>query len=81
MPNLLPESTRTDISIFADSGNVWGVDYDSSIDESDKIRSSAGVSANWLSPVGPLSFVLAHDISKADTDVTQSFTFNLGTSF
>ena len=57
------------------------INYDSSIDESDKIRSSAGVSANWLSPLGLLSFVLAHDISKADTDVTQSFTFNLGTSF
>ena len=81
LPNLLPENSKTDIGLFLDFGNVWGVDYDSSIDESDKIRSSAGVSANWLSPVGPLSFVLAHDISKADTDVTQSFTFNLGTSF
>ena len=78
---MLPENSKTDIGLFLDFGNVWGVDYDSSIDESDKIRSSAGVSANWLSPVGPLSFVLAHDISKADTDVTQSFTFNLGTSF
>ena len=81
LPNLLPESYRTDFSLFLDTANVWGVDYDSSIDESDKIRSSAGVSANWLSPVGPLSFVLAHDISKADTDETQAFNFQIGTSF
>ena len=57
------------------------MDYDSSVDESSKIRSSVGVATSWLSPIGPLSFILAQDISKADTDVTQSFTFNLGTSF
>ena len=31
MPNLLPESTNTDIGLFLDIGNVWGVDYDDSI--------------------------------------------------
>ena len=45
LPNFLPEDTNTDVSLFLDFGNVWGVDYDSSIDESNKIRSSAGVSA------------------------------------
>ena len=44
MPNLLPENTNTDIGLFLDFGNVWGVDYDSSIDDSNKIRSSTGVS-------------------------------------
>ena len=29
LPNLLPEDTYTDISLFLDFGNVWGVDYDS----------------------------------------------------
>ena len=81
MPNLLPESSKTDVGLFLDFANIWGVDYDSSIDESNKIRSSLGVTTNWLSPIGPMSFVLAQDLSKADTDVTQSFTFNLGTSF
>ena len=64
-----------------DFGNVWGVDYDSSIDESNKIRSSTGIIANWMSPIGPMNFVLAHDLSKADTDQTQRFSFNLGTTF
>ena len=81
LPNLLPDSTKTDIGLFLDFANVWGVDYDSSIDDSNKIRSSAGVAANWLSPIGPLSFTFATNISKADTDKTETFNFNLGTTF
>ena len=81
LPNLLPENYNTDISLFLDFGSVWGVDYDSTIDESTDIRSSTGISANWMSPIGPLSFILAQNISKADTDKTQSFNFNIGTTF
>ncbi len=81
LPNLLPENYNTDISLFLDAGSVWGVDYDSSLDESTDLRSSTGVAANWMSPIGPLSFVLSQDLSKADTDKTQSFSFNIGTTF
>ena len=81
LPNLLPDSSNIDFGLFLDAGNVWGVDYDSSIDDSNKIRSSTGIAANWLSPLGPMSFVLSQNISKADTDETQSFNFNLGTTF
>tara|TARA_B100000886_G_scaffold336654_1_gene295855 strand:+ start:4741 stop:6972 length:2232 start_codon:yes stop_codon:yes gene_type:complete len=81
LPNFLPENYNTDISLFLDFGSVWGADYDSSIDESNDVRSSTGLSANWMSPIGPLSFVLSQNISKADTDETQSFSFNIGTTF
>ncbi len=81
LPNLLPEDTNTDLGLFLDFGNVWGVDYDSTLDDSNKIRSSAGIAANWMSPLGPMSFVLSQNISKADTDKTESFNFNLGTTF
>ena len=81
LPNLLPESTQTDVGFFLDFGNVWGVDYDNSIDESSKIRSSTGAIINWNSPLGPMNFTLATNISKASTDVTESFNFNLGTTF
>ena len=40
LPNLLPDNTKTEIGTFLDIGNVWGVDYDDSIDESNKLRSS-----------------------------------------
>ncbi len=81
LPNVLPEDTNADISAFLDFGNVWGVDYDSSIDDSNKIRSSTGVVANWMSPIGPMNFVFSQNLSKASTDKTQSFSFNLGTTF
>ena len=81
LPNLLPESSNTDISLFLDFGNVWGVDYDDSIDESNKLRSTTGIAASWISPLGPMTFTLSQNLSKADTDVTESFNFNLGTTF
>ena len=81
LPNFLPESTKTDVGVFFDLGNVWGVDYDDTLDESNKIRSSAGISASWISPLGPMTFILAQSLSKASTDVTESFNFNLGASF
>ena len=81
LPNLLPESSRTEVGFFLDFGNVWGVDYDDTLDESNTIRSSAGLAASWLSPIGPLTFVLSNNLNKASTDKTQSFSFNLGTTF
>ena len=56
-------------------------DYDKTIDDSNKVRSSAGISTNWNSPVGPMSFVFSQNLSKASTDITESFNFSLGTTF
>ena len=81
LPNLLPDGTNTDVGLFLDFGNVWGVDYDSSIAGSNKIRSSTGIMASWTSPLGPMTFTLSQNLSKADTDKTESFNFQLGTTF
>ena len=81
LPNFLPESSKTDVGAFLDFGNVWGVDYDDSIDDSNEIRSSAGITASWNSPVGPMTFVISSNLSKANSDKTESFNFNLGTTF
>ena len=81
LPNLLPESTQTDIAIFMDMGNLWSVDYDSSINGSNGIRSSVGVSSNVYTAIGPLSFVFALPMTKESTDTTQTFKFQIGTSF
>ena len=81
MPNLLPESSRTDVSLFLDTGNVWSVDYSDSIDDTNKIRSSVGLAANVFTVIGPLSFVFAQDLTKSNTDETESFNFRIGTSF
>ncbi len=81
LPNLLPDSSRTEVGLFLDFGNVWGVDYDGDIGDSNKIRSSTGILTSWISPIGPMTFILSSNLSKADTDETQSFNFNLGTTF
>ena len=80
LPTLLPELESIDFNIFLDAGNVWGVDYNDSLDNS-KIRSSTGLSIDWLTPVGPLNFVFAQPITKSSTDVEQSFKFDIGTTF
>lgn len=81
LPNLLPESSRVDVGLFLDAGNLWHVDYSDDIDDSNKIRSSIGSNISWISPIGPMSFVFSKNITKADTDRTEGFTFRLGTTF
>ena len=63
-----------------DIANVWGVDYDSSLDDNE-IRSSIGVGMDWFTPVGPLTFSLAQPINKGNNDKVENFRFNLGTTF
>ena len=81
LPNLLPELESVDFNIFFDAGNVWGIDYSDAIDDSNKIRSATGITVDWFTPIGPLNFSFAKDITKASTDKTESFQFNLGTTF
>ena len=81
LPNLLPEAYKTDFSLYLDSANIWGVDYSDSIDDSNKIRSSVGVAANVFTAIGPLSWTLSQSLTKASSDVTETFNFNIGTSF
>ena len=81
LPGVLSTMENLDFSYFIDVANVWGVDYDSSVDQSNFIRSSTGIGMDWLTPVGPLSFSLTQPISKKSTDKTETFRFNLGTTF
>ena len=81
LPKIFENSQNTDFSVFFDMGNIWAVDYDSNIDDSNKLRSSLGVALDWYTPIGPLNFSLSQPLSKASTDQTETFRFNLGTSF
>ena len=81
LPNILPEFTKTDIGLFLDIGNLWGVDYSSSADDGYKIRASTGINTSWTSPIGPMTFVFSQNLSAKGTDKTESFNFKLGTSF
>ena len=81
LPQIMPNSQNTDFSIFFDAANVWGVDYSSGLQDSSKIRSSLGIAVDFFTPIGPLSISLSEAITKSNSDITESFRFNLGTTF
>ena len=81
VPYILQTQESMDLKVFFDAGNIWGVDYSSSLDDSNTIRTSTGLALEWITPIGPLSFTYAEALSKASTDKTQSFKFQLGTTF
>jgi outer membrane protein insertion porin family len=87
-------SVRT--SFFVDVGNVWDTEFDldnySNLSDSQQsiltdysdpgtYRSSAGMSIQWLSPMGPMVFTWSKPIKQYDGDEHEFFSFNIGTTF
>ena len=81
LPQLFPTLETLDFTYFVDAANVWGMDYNSSFDDKSKIRTSTGLAMDMLTPIGPLSFSFAKPITKHKSDQTESFRFNIGTTF
>ena len=81
IPQILPNSDNTNFSIFLDAANIWGVDYNSTLSNNSKIKSSIGITVDFFTPIGPLNFSLSEVLSKHKNDVSESFRFNLGTTF
>ena len=44
-------------------------------------RAGTGVVLEWLSPLGPISFIFAHPLLKKDGDKTSGFEFTIGREF
>ncbi|MFZ9759398.1 MAG: BamA/TamA family outer membrane protein, partial [Burkholderiaceae bacterium] len=63
---------------YLDAGSVWGEDDDVTLSD---LRASAGVGLSWFSPVGPLKLSFGQPIKKQDGDETESFQFQIGSSF
>jgi len=87
-------SMRT--SAFLDVGNVWDTKFDKnkfSYLQADQLelipdyakandyRASVGVSLQWISQLGPLTFSLSKPLSKQPGDRLETFSFNIGTTF
>ena len=81
IPKIFENAQNLDAVFFFDAASIWGVDYDSSLDDGGKLRSSIGIGIDWYTVVGPLSFSLTEVITKEDTDKKETFRFNLGTTF
>ena len=81
LPKLLPSFQNTDVSFFLDAANLWGVDYDSTLDDRSTIRSATGLAVDIFTPIGPLNFSYSFPITKSSSDITESVRFNLGTTF
>ena len=81
LPQILPNSENIDAVLFLDAANLWGVDYDSSLDDDGDLRSSVGIALDMFTLIGPMSFSLAQPITKGSNDITESFRFNIGTTF
>lgn len=87
-------SMRT--SFFVEAGSIWDTQFnqdafkDLTVSERDKIpdyqdysaiRASGGLTMQWLSPLGPISFTLAKALKKEDYDETDVFQFNIGRTY
>lgn len=77
-PPFMADSKSVRLSLFYDVGNVFASTDDFSAQD---LRMSAGLSAVWLSPVGPLSISVAQAFNDQSGDDTQFFQFNLGAGF
>ena len=77
---MLENSENIDFLVFFDVGNVWGVDYLMVVMKVVKLEVPRAA-IDWLTPIGPLNFTLATALTKSDNDKTETFRFNLGTSF
>ena len=81
LPQILPNLQNADFSIFLDAATMWGTDYNTSLGQDNRIRSSVGIAIDIFTPIGPLNFSLAEALSHDSKDITQTFRFNLGTTF
>ena len=80
LPQILSNAQNIEVISFFDMANLWGVD-DNILDDGSKLRSSIGLGIDWFTPIGPLNFSLAYPLTKANTDKTETFRFNIGTTF
>ena len=66
------------LSNYLSLGSLWDNDY---ISSSHELRSSFTTSLDILTPIGPLSFSYSLPLLKEDNDITNNFSFSIGTTF
>jgi outer membrane protein insertion porin family len=74
----IQDSRSFRLTTFFDIGNVFGPGQRFALGD---LRYSSGVTAVWVSPLGPLTLSFALPLKKEDNDDTQPLQFTFGTSF
>ena len=77
-PPFLENKSRARLALFVDAGNVFA-EFDDF--ESSDIRGSVGLGLSWVTGLGGISAAIASPFNDEPGDDTESFQFNLGTSF
>ena len=75
---LFDEKDNVNFKIFYTIGSLWDSDY---INSDFELRSSAGISLDFLTAVGPISLSYSLPISKSNSDEINNLNFTIGTSF
>ena len=71
---------------FIDVGNVFNTDCPAFSDrcldfDAEELRITTGFAVSWLSPMGPMSFALAHPLNNKPGDEVERFSFEVGQTF
>ena len=76
---LFDEKDNINIKTFLSTGSIWNSDYTN--DNEFELRTSIGISFDFITAIGPISFSYATPISKNENDKERQFAFTIGTSF
>jgi outer membrane protein insertion porin family len=66
------------LRFFGTAGSLWDSDY---INNDFNLRSSIGISLDYITPIGPLSIYYGIPIQKEENDKTRKLNFSIGSSF
>ena len=76
---LFDEKDNVNIKLFLTSGSIWNSDYVTNNDIN--LRSAVGVSLDFITAIGPISFSYSTPIEKSNDDKTREFSFTIGSTF
>ena len=78
----LPSSFNMHGGLFVDVGSVWDVDAPTAdVVDNNAIRSTAGLSLFWASPMGPLRFNFMTPLQSESYDLTRRFDLSMSARF
>ena len=74
----LENKNRARLALFVDAGNVFE-EFDDF--ESSDVRGSAGLGLSWVTALGGISAAVSSPFNDEPGDDTETFQFNIGTTF